>query len=89
MTLINQILPEHSMQFDDGKGVVAKLSWGTGVMVADGNLEHGAEIFFNFVKNHVDSYIREELKRQTLELEDRLYMAEMQNDIYKSTVDGL
>ena len=87
MTIINQILPEHSMQFSDSKGVVAKLSWGTGVMVADGSLEHGAKIFFDCVKNHVDSYIRDELKRQTLELEDKLYMAKMQNDLYKSAVD--
>lgn len=89
MKLMN-ITPEYTMAFSDDKGVVAKLNWSSGSMVVDGNLEHGAEIFFDFLKPYINTHIEKQLalSNETIKsLEDKLYMAKMQNDIYKKTLD--
>jgi len=42
---------------DDGEEV-GKLNWSTGELKFSGNADESAKLFFNFLKNYINEYIR-------------------------------
>lgn len=89
--LAQNIAPAYTMTFNNDKEVVIKMTWASGEFNVEGQIGYGAVLFFDFVKPHIDSYIKQQLldaNDKIKQLEDELYMSKIQNDIYKGVVDN-
>lgn len=65
---------KHTVTFScESHGTVAVVSWGSGKLTFKGDIEAGAEVFFEFLKRHVDFYIQEKTKEKEAELMEEFF----------------
>jgi len=70
---------------------VGKFSWGNGVLEFEGNLTESAEVFFDYLKPMIDSYIEDEKKKikGVTYKESGNYIAELEKEIKELKAESL
>lgn len=61
---IVNVKPDYNMLFHKDDKTIGKLDWNSGVLKFEGEIEESAKVFFEFLKNSVDDYIKEQLKEK-------------------------